>query len=44
MSFKNWLISMGCWIEVTQANDGSGYECWAITLPDGTVQEVTINV
>lgn len=36
MDFKEWLELMGCYVEVTQEDDGSGYECWDVVLPGQT--------
>lgn len=42
MDFKTWLELQGCVIEVTQEDDGSGYECWTVTTPDGTEIDLTV--
>jgi hypothetical protein len=44
MDFKEWLEFMGCRVEVTQEDDGSGYICLEVTTPSGVVSEITVNV
>jgi hypothetical protein len=43
MTFKEWLEAQGVQVDVAQEDDGGGYECWFVTLPDGTVHDVTSN-
>jgi hypothetical protein len=35
MNFRQWLEQHGCTVEVTQADDGSGYEVWTVRTQDG---------
>lgn len=42
MTFREFLERNGCTVDVTQENDGSGYVCYDVTLPDGTHHDVTV--
>jgi hypothetical protein len=42
MEFVQWLELQGCHVEITQADDGSGYFCADVTMPDGTSATMTI--
>ena len=42
MSFMTWLQLQGCTVEVTQDDDGSGYVCLEIILPDGARYDITV--
>jgi hypothetical protein len=44
MGFVQWLELQGCHVEITQADDGSGYIVTDVTMPDGTPATVTIEV
>lgn len=43
MTFKNWLESQRCTVEVTQEDDGSGYICLQVRTPEGIYFDVTVN-
>jgi hypothetical protein len=43
MSFKAWLESQGCTVEVTQEDDGSGYICLEVITPDHARHDVTVS-
>lgn len=34
MKFSEWLESIGCYVQVTQRDDGSGYEVLEVTPPN----------
>lgn len=34
MTFKQWLEAQGCFVQVVQEDNGSGYEAMEVTPPD----------
>jgi hypothetical protein len=43
MTFPEWLKSVGCQVNVYQEDDGSGYSCMNVTIPDGIQFDITVN-
>jgi hypothetical protein len=43
MGLKLWLERMGCFVEIDQADDGSGYFVLDVTLPSGDKYKVTVD-
>ena len=43
MTFAQWLESQGCHVECVQEDDGSGYECLSVLIPDGITYEISVN-
>jgi hypothetical protein len=33
VDFREWLEGQGCQVEVTQGDDGGGYEVWEVRVP-----------
>ncbi len=40
MEFKEWLEAVGCHVEITQEDDGSGYICIEVITPIGPIGKV----
>lgn len=43
MDFKEWLELQGCVVEVTQEDDGSGYEVLQVTTPLGGIYTMNVD-
>ena len=43
MTFTEWLKDNGCQVIETQADDGSGYACYYVTLPNQIAYDITVN-
>lgn len=44
MDFKDWLERQGCTVEVTQEEDGNGYFCLDVRIPEGELFDITVSV
>lgn len=43
VNFAEWLRLQGCVVEVTQEDDGSGYEVLQVTTPTGEIYTMNVD-